>query len=418
MRTRHRTAVSVVAAVLALGAAAPLLTAAPAAAVTQERHDSDRYRGTLLDHERLYSLGDADDAAAELTAAGFDGGVARYGVDAYRLEYRTVDAYGRPTVASGLLAVPRGRHGALTAVSFTHGTGVSREDAPSMLRGDFVSASTISYAAAGFAGVAPDYLGMGTGPGFHPWMDVPSETTATIDMLRAAREFLRHTGHPLRRDVMVTGFSQGASAAIGVARALQAGEDRWFRAAALAPVSGAYAFRDAELPALFDGRVHPKYSVLYMAYLFVSLNRQHGGIYDDPAEIFREPYAATVETLYDGDHSGAEVMASTPDSLDELLTEAGMDLLRSPSGTFAELLAGTDAVCADWVPEMPMRLYQARGDEQAVTENTAACRADLAASGARVPVFDLGEVDYEGSRHLGSAAAAIRPTIAWFRSLS
>ena len=28
----------------------------------------------------------------------------------------------------------------------------------------------------------PDYLGMGTGPGPHPFMDVPSETSAALDI--------------------------------------------------------------------------------------------------------------------------------------------------------------------------------------------------------------------------------------------
>ena len=36
---------------------------------------------------------------------------------------------------------------------------------------------------------------------------------------------------------------QGASAALGLARALQSGADPWFRAAAVAPISGAYDFR-------------------------------------------------------------------------------------------------------------------------------------------------------------------------------
>jgi hypothetical protein len=402
-----------------LPVAAAAAPAAPATAAQQSVPHRDGFRGTLVSADLLYSLDGRADAAAELAAAGFDGSVARHGVDAYRLVYRTVDPAGRPTTASGLLALPRGRQGALHAVSFTHGTGVHREDAPSMRRQDFVSAATIAYAAAGFAGVAPDYLGMGLGPGPHPWMDVPSETTASLDMLRAARAFAPRAGHPLRRDVLVTGFSQGASAALGLARALQAGEDPWFRAGALAPVSGAYDFAGTTLASLSDpGRVAPEYGAVYAAYALVAAQRLHGGVYAAPAQVFRQPYAGTVEALFDGTHTGPEMMAGLPGSIGELLTEEGRRLLTDPAGALAAALGPASSVCTGWTPRMPARLYQATGDEQAVTENTAWCRERLLAGGADVPVVDLGAVDFQGSRHLGSGVAATAATIDWFRALT
>jgi hypothetical protein len=288
-----------------------------------------------------------------------------------------------------------------------------------MRRGNFVSAATISHATAGFAGVAPDYLGMGIGPGAHPWMDVPSETTASLDMLRAARAFAPHAGHTLRRDVLVTGFSQGASAALGLARALQAGEDRYFRAGALAPVSGAYDFGGTTLPSLFDAeRVAPRYGAVYAAYTLVAVQRLHGGVYDDPAEVFRPPYAASVEALFDGTHTGHEMMAGLPGSAAELLTERGRRSLAAPTGSLAAAMRAASSVCTDWTPRMPTRLYMATGDEQAVVENTAWCHAHLRANGARVPVVDLGAVDHQGSRHLGSNVAATTATIHWFRTLT
>lgn len=55
-------------------------------------------------------------------------------------------------------------------------------------------------------------------------------------MLRAARQFAPRRGRTLERDVLVTGFSQGASAALGLARALQDGADPWFRPRAVVEV--------------------------------------------------------------------------------------------------------------------------------------------------------------------------------------
>ena len=221
---------------------------------------------------------------ARLKADGFNPATDRYGVRTYRLVYRTVDAHGRPTTASGLLALPIGGPRNLPVVSFTHGTEVFRGDAPSEQPTGFEPGPAYTYASAGFATVDPDYLGLGTGPGPHPWMDVPSETTAALDMLRAARSYVTRGGRTLQRQVLATGFSQGASAALGLGRALQAGADRYFRLGALAPISGAYDFGGASVPSVLDGeliRLNPnpqlgaKIAVLYTAWMLVGFNRVH-----------------------------------------------------------------------------------------------------------------------------------------------
>jgi dienelactone hydrolase len=387
-----------------------------AASAQPTRHEG-RDRGALVSAEKLYTLATARAVAAELGAAGFDDDTVRHGIVAYRLIYRTVDAHGAPTTASGLFVLPLNGDRRLRAVSFAHGTGSHKDDSPSMRRAEFVSAPVIAHASAGAAAVAPDYLGMGKGPGPHPWMDIPSETTASLDMLRAARAFAARGGRALEREVMVTGFSQGASAALGLGRALQAGEDRWFRLGALAPISGAYDFGGAELPALVGGRLEPKSSVLYAAYTLVAFDRLHD-LYGSPGEVFRAPYADTVEALFDGAHTGEQLMRGTPDTLDELLTAHGRELLTRPTGALAEALRTTDAVCTDWAPRAPVRLYMATGDEQAVTANTEHCRAALRAHGVHAPVVDLGPVDFHGSRHLGSHVAATSAVVRWFGGLS
>ncbi len=411
---RTRIAPNVAAAACAALLLLPAAAAVPAAAATTPRTAAAapaaaQDRGELVSAKRLYRLATPRKVAAELRSSGFDAGAVRYGVDAYRLEYRTVDPHGRPTTASGLLALPRGREGRLRAVSFAHGTGSHKSDAPSMRGHGFLPSPSLTYASAGFAAVAPDYLGMGTGPGLHPWMDVPSETTASLDMLRAARAVV-----PLERKVAVTGFSQGASAALGLARSLQAGEDRWFRLGALAPVSGAYDFGGTELKALLGGELEPKSSVVYAAYTLVAFNRLHD-MYDRPEQVFRGN-ARHIEALFDGRHTGRQIMAGTPETVKELLTDEGMRMLEHPTGEFAAALRTASRVCDGWAPRVPTRLYLAGGDQEAAVENTAVCRAELRRRGADVPVVDVGPVDYEDSRHLGSNVAATASIVRWLLS--
>ncbi|WP_285571828.1 lipase [Streptomyces sp. RTGN2] len=412
---RRRAQMAAVCCCLLLSAPAVATAATPPVAHAQEQH-KEHGRGTLVSFEKLYTLASPQAVAGDLGAAGFENDTVRYGVVAYRLVYRTIDVYGRPTTASGLFAIPLNSERRLQAVSFAHGTGSHKDDSPSMQRAKFVSAPVIAHAAAGAAGVAPDYLGMGKGPGLHPWMDVGSETTASLDMLRAARAFAPRTGHTLERDVMVTGFSQGASAALGLGRALEGGADRWFRLGALAPVSGAYDFGGTELPAMLEGKLEPKSSVLYAAYTLVAFNRLHH-LYDSPGEVFRAPYDSTVEALFDGAHTGEQLMRGTPGAVDDLLTEHGRHLLAQRTGPLAEALRTTDAVCTDWTPHAPVRLYMATGDEQAATGNTDACKAALLKRGVDAPVIDLGAVDHQGSRHLGSNVAATSSIVRWFGEL-
>ncbi|MFD7743533.1 alpha/beta hydrolase family protein [Kitasatospora sp. NPDC059800] len=408
----RRLNIGTVLAVLATATATATATAGAASADTVHRSD----RGRLVSVQQTTTLAAKEDAAAALAAAGYDAGTVRFGVDAYRLVYRTVDPGGRPITASGLLVLPRGGEHELRTVSFTHGTASHRSDAPSsMVKAGFVSSPAITYASAGFAAVAPDYIGLGAGPGLHPWMDVPSETTASLDMLRAARAFVPRTGRTLGHDVLVTGFSQGASAAMGLARALQAGDDPWFRLRAVAPVSGAYDFQHAELPALLDGTLDPKSSVLYTAYLLVAWNRLHH-LYDSPDEVFQAPYDSTVETLFDGSHTGPQLFAGTPDTIDALLTPHGFDMLRRPTGPLAKALRVADSTC-DWAPHVPVRLYAADADEQAANTNTDHCEATLRSHGVNTTVIDLGTPDFAGSRHLGSNIAGTTAIVHWFSQL-
>lgn len=389
--------------------------AVPAAAV---HGVPDTARGRLVSVVHLRTLS-AREVAAELRGdedGAWDAGAVRYGVDTYRVVYRTVDPKGRPTTASGLLAFPRNAERRLRTVSFTHGTELFKDDVASVSTEVWSQAPALTYASAGFAVVLPDYLGLGLGPGRQQWMDVPSETTTALDLLRAADSYAPTVGRELGRDVLITGFSQGASAALGLARALQEGADPRFRAAALAPVSGAYAFRDVALPALLDGRANPKDGVIYTALALVSFNRLHH-VYDSPGEVFRAPYSRTIEGLLDGTHTGQEVVARTPDTVDELLTAHGRALLAHPTGGLAAALRITDGVCTGWTPRAPVRLYYAEGDEQAVNGNSEHCQASFRARGVEVPLVDLGTPDYGGSRHLGSQRAATAEVVRWFASL-
>ncbi|WP_436528178.1 alpha/beta hydrolase family protein [Actinoplanes sp. HUAS TT8] len=372
-------------------------------------------RGSLVTEKPIVTYGSGAEVGDLLTAGGFSNPMATYGVSLHQLVYRTIDERGKPTVASGLLVLPLTTARHLRTVSFAHGTSVYRGDAPSVADDTFLTGPAISFASAGFAAVAPDYPGLGVGTGPHPWMDVPSETSASLDLLRAARIYTARQGITLDREVYASGFSQGASAALGLSRALQDGADPWFRIAAVAPVSGGYALRRVEIPAVFTPEVQPRLGAAYMAYLLTAYDRLHD-IYRDPRDVFQPDYVG-IGDLLDASHPGQEVLAGVPASVDELLTDRGRELLTRPDARFAAALREADSVC-EWAPRVPVRLYYSPGDEQAVNGNTTACRASFAAHGVRVPTVNVGvDTSYSGMVHEGSELLSVSEIARWFGSL-
>ncbi|WP_328941071.1 alpha/beta hydrolase [Streptomyces sp. NBC_00250] len=410
-RTARRTVAAGTLLVMALLAAAPAATASgPAGAVasiTADRQDESR-RGALLDITPVAAL-DRAQVAAFVSGPGIDARGVRYGVTAHRLTYRTVTPTGAPTTATGLLVLPRGGPHRLSLVSDTHGTMVHRDYAPSVGEG-FGRLSPYLYAAGGRAVAAPDYLGLGRGPGRHPYMDTRSSVSASLDMLRAARQAARRLGRPLTGDVYATGFSQGGQVAMGLGRELAGGADRGFRLRALAPISGPYDIEGSETPGAFDGRVEPRSAVFYFSYFLTAQNRLRP-LYRDPAEVFRAPYAGFVEDLFDGSHGEEEITERLPGTPEELFTADFLEELRHPSGELLRTFRANDGTC-DWRPDVPVRLYTASGDRDVPIANSRACAADLARHGRKATVVDQGAVSHFGA--FGTSAPRIAE---WFDAM-
>lgn len=139
------------------------------------------------------------------------------------LEYWMRGSDGSPRPASGALFVPQGTPpaGGWPVIAYDHGTsglgaGCGGQSAPESHPYQQIRSKEDqliqNLLAQGFAVVAPDYLGLGrfdTGP--HPYLEIATEATATIDLLRAARA----TNPDLSRTWAVLGVSQGGQAALG-----------------------------------------------------------------------------------------------------------------------------------------------------------------------------------------------------------
>ncbi|MFC0629142.1 alpha/beta hydrolase family protein [Kribbella deserti] len=347
------------------------------------------FRGQLVSAVKLERL---SAAAVDKTAKamGFvNPPQARNGVTAYRVVYRTITPEGRPTTASGLVVLPNGRRGSLSVAEYLHGTNGTKNQVASMTAGPDRTIA-LMLAGSGLVAVAPDYLGLGVGPGRHPYIDTRSETTASTDLLLAAKIFSRRYGVQLKRDVLVTGFSQGGRATLSVGRALQNKEVPGFRLGALEAVAGPYDLEKTELPAVFDGRVNPQVAVLYLGYFITAWNRTVG-LYDDPREAFT---VDGVEELFDGYHQVEEIAMALPSALDQLLTPAFKAKLLNPSGAYLRALREADSICRDWTPRVPVNLHTGTADTDVVPANATKCATTLTHRGARVTIHPIPHADH------------------------
>jgi predicted dienelactone hydrolase len=339
----------------------------------------------------------------------------RYGIVAYRVTYRTVNATGRAVLASGLVVFPGAGPDRLPVVSYAHGTTATKADVPSSfgLGADHAVEGRWTaelFASAGFAVTEPDYVGMGSGTGPIEYLVAKSEATASSDLLTAAKTLAARHGDMLERGVLVTGFSQGGSAAMALGRALASGENSYLRLRALAPVSGPYDLAGAELPGLFNGQVAAAVAPYYIGYALTSWNPLYH-LYTTPAQAFREPYAAKITRLFDGNYRDEQIPAALPSNLPALLTPDFLGLLRRPHG---ELLRASEAnsTCTGWTPPVPVRLYAASGDTTVTQVNAEHCARYIQAHGGNVRLIQVGHVD-----HSTSDILALPKILRWFLGL-
>jgi len=147
----------------------------------------------------------------------------QYGVSLYRVRYWTTGADASLTVASGLVAFPRGSR-LRGVVSFQHGTASERVSAPSAPDPSNGVLAAAAFAGRGYLLVAPDYVGLGVSAVPHPYLHADSEADAVVDLLRAARDVVAAAGADWPDALLLTGFSQGGHATLAAQRLLEAAQ--------------------------------------------------------------------------------------------------------------------------------------------------------------------------------------------------
>ncbi|PKF76109.1 T9SS type A sorting domain-containing protein [Chryseobacterium sp. PMSZPI] len=143
------------------------------------------------------------------------------GLKGYKITYYTKNEKNNLVKATGMLMFPNVNFKLSTVVS-DHGTTDSRNNVPSNFKGTMTAGFVVelSYVLNGYILMAPDYVGMGTGDGVHPYVDYATEAGATIDFMTAANKVLAQLGIKRYDEYFLAGYSQGGHAAMSTLKRL------------------------------------------------------------------------------------------------------------------------------------------------------------------------------------------------------
>lgn len=285
----------------------------------------------------------------------------RFAVRLYRVIYPSVvpEAGNRPTVASGLLAVPEDAAGkTLPVVSYQHGTVFSREDVPSNPdRSMETRVMLAQFAAQGYVVVAADYFGKGVSKEPDGYLMKRSTEQACVDLLRAARaasEGLGVTWGPL----FLSGWSQGGWNTMVLLRKLEALGMPVRAAATASSPNDLFALTNRWLhaPSAIDAVFLPGVFTL----LLHAAQEYHGwpGLADSA---IRPEYREAARGLYANTLTWDEAAKTLPKGLGDLLTPEFTAASSAGEGPFWDLLR--ESATSQWRSRTPLRTYFGEADE-------------------------------------------------------
>lgn len=303
-------------------------------------------------------------------------GNATNGIEIHRVRYATVDPFGQPTVASGALVLPVATC-SFPLAAYMHGTILGREDVPSRLSSEIVVGYFLG--GTGYVTVLPDYLGLGDSPGPHPYIHARSEATASIDMLRAAREFCQAREVDLSGQLFLVGYSQGGHACMATHRMIEAEFDDEFTVTASAPCSGPYDVSGVQAQVMVDTVSYP--APYYLPYILFSYGYVYPGLYNDITEVIEEPWATLLPPLFQGNNGSGAVDAVMPDVPSVILVDSMLEAFATdPDHYFRVALRDNDVF--DWTPQAPVRMVYCESDSHVFYQNSVVCRDAMLANGA------------------------------------
>jgi pimeloyl-ACP methyl ester carboxylesterase len=325
------------------------------------------------------------------------------GVRQYKIVYNTTNTDGTGIQASGAFIVPVGLTAAMPLVSYQHGTIFNDKDAPSYLT-TTSSEGQISTLLASFGYItsAPDYIGYGASNNLpHTYEHREGLATASLDMLRAAKEAIAKENVNWNNSTYLSGYSEGGYATMALQKKIEETTGAEFTLKAVSSGAGAYnktqSFKDlVSTRSSGDSTHNASYIWVLLTYDRIYKFNRAMNTY------FIEPYATQIQTQKQN--------ARISGSFEGLLTTGIKKGITDGTDT-ALLTAVADNDVFDWKPKTPTRLYHGDKDTYVPYFNSVTAADAMKKRGADVEL-----VTVAGGNHGSSISSFFLGTLTFFDS--
>ncbi len=341
---------------------------------------------------------------------------AKYDVTVFKIIYiaKTVDM--SPDTASGIFCAAVDTNSVFPVLIYDHGTVKDRHDVPSEGSGE--QSFAIAIASLGYHSITPDYVGLGISKGVHPYIHPETEAEAGIDLMYAVKKMEETEKVHFNDQIFITGYSQGGHAAMATARQMQ--NKYGLKVTAVAPMSGPYSI-SGEMKKFTLGD-NEYYFCGYIGSLMLSAKFSYPKLLADFSieDIFKPEYATLVRQF---EKEEIDLIQMNDKMVKLLSSEEGKVLpkLMFKPEVIEKILTDEDYpvnkalkrmdVC-DWKPEMPVKMFYCKADDQ-VTYRNAVYTDSLMNS---IGTTDVSSKDvFSSANHGQCALPAVQNMINYFK---
>jgi pimeloyl-ACP methyl ester carboxylesterase len=302
------------------------------------------------------------------------------GVKQYKVVYNTTNTDGTSIKASGALIVPTVTD-PISMISYQHGTIFNDSDAPSYLTLTGGEGQLATFLASfGYIVSAPDYIGYGTSNNLpHTYEHREGLATASLDMLRAAKEAISNQKVNWNNNTYLAGYSEGGYATMSLQKKIEETTNTEFNLKAVSSGAGAYnktlSFKNLVTTKSSGDTTHnASYIWVLLTYDRVyKLNRALN-------TYFLEPFATQIQAKKQNARIGG--------SFDELLTTTiKKGITEGTDNTLLTAVADNDIF--DWKPKTPTRLYHGDSDTYVPYFNSVTASDAMKKRGADVELITV-----------------------------
>jgi pimeloyl-ACP methyl ester carboxylesterase len=309
----------------------------------------------------------------------------KYDVELFRVTYKT-KYKDQDITASGLVLLPK-TSDPVSMISFQHGTISANSEAPSVSPASgFENILYTALASPGFICVVPDYIGFGESKNLlHPYYVEDAMASSIIDLLKAAKELAVEKEINFNGNLFLAGYSEGGYATMATHKAIEANGLEGFTLKASFPAAGGYDVKEMEEHFFSLNTYGQPYYMAYVAMAYRTFYNWTAPLTD----LFKEPYASKIPSLFNGELSGGQVNAQLTNSIGDLISDDIRTKINTDPKYKYILDALTENSLTDWVPKIPMYMYHGDADTTVPYSNSVSTYNKLIANGASPSVVSL-----------------------------